>query len=110
MSRDMSRDIVKTSVAALGIVGALAAATPAPTLAQGVHIGPGGRMPIRKPRKSKDEIGRQELTPFVHNVVTNAVIRLPPKFHAVWRKKDNHPGCSHQRSPSMCDYPMRGQS
>ena len=33
---------IKTSVAALGIVGALACATPAPTLAQGVHIGPGG--------------------------------------------------------------------
>ena len=33
---------IKTSVAALGIVGALAAATPAPTLAQGVYIGPGG--------------------------------------------------------------------
>ena len=33
---------IKTSVAALGIVGALAAASPAPTLAQGVYIGPGG--------------------------------------------------------------------
>jgi hypothetical protein len=33
---------IKTSVAALGIVGVLAAATPTPTLAQGVHIGPGG--------------------------------------------------------------------
>jgi hypothetical protein len=33
---------IKTSVAALGIVGALAAATPAPTLAQGVYVGPGG--------------------------------------------------------------------
>ena len=33
---------IKTCVAALGIVGALAVATPAPTLAQGVHIGPGG--------------------------------------------------------------------
>jgi hypothetical protein len=31
---------IKTSVAALGMVGALAVATPAPTLAQGV--GPGG--------------------------------------------------------------------
>jgi hypothetical protein len=33
---------IKTAVAALGVVGALAAATPAPTLAQGVYIGPGG--------------------------------------------------------------------
>jgi hypothetical protein len=33
---------IKTSVAALGIVGALTAATPAPTLAQGVYVGPGG--------------------------------------------------------------------
>jgi hypothetical protein len=33
---------IKTSVAVLGILGALAAATPAPTLAQGVYIGPGG--------------------------------------------------------------------
>jgi hypothetical protein len=33
---------IKTSVAVLGIFGALAAATPAPTLAQGVYIGPGG--------------------------------------------------------------------
>ena len=30
------------SLAALGMVGALAAATPAPTLAQGVYVGPGG--------------------------------------------------------------------
>jgi hypothetical protein len=33
---------MKTSLAALGMMGALAAATPVPTLAQGVHIGPGG--------------------------------------------------------------------
>ena len=33
---------IKTSVATLGMVGALAVATPAPTLAQGVYIGPGG--------------------------------------------------------------------
>ena len=33
---------IKTSLIALGIAGALAAATPAPTLAQGVYIGPGG--------------------------------------------------------------------
>ena len=33
---------IKTSLAALGIVGALAAATPAPTQAQGVYVGPGG--------------------------------------------------------------------
>jgi hypothetical protein len=33
---------IKTSLIALGLAGAMAAATPAPTLAQGVHIGPGG--------------------------------------------------------------------
>jgi hypothetical protein len=33
---------VKTSLIALGLAGAMAAATPAPTLAQGVHIGPNG--------------------------------------------------------------------
>jgi hypothetical protein len=33
---------IKTSLAALGIVGLLAATTPAPTLAQGVYVGPGG--------------------------------------------------------------------
>jgi hypothetical protein len=32
----------KTSVAALGIIGALTCASPAPTLAQGVYVGPGG--------------------------------------------------------------------
>ena len=33
---------MKTSLIALGMASALAAATPAPTLAQGVYIGPGG--------------------------------------------------------------------
>ena len=33
---------IKTSLIALGLAGAMAAAIPAPTLAQGVHIGPGG--------------------------------------------------------------------
>ena len=33
---------IKTSLAALGMMGALAVATPSPTLAQGVHVGPGG--------------------------------------------------------------------
>src|SRR2546423_11643641 len=33
---------IKASLIALGIASALAAATPAPTLAQGVYIGPGG--------------------------------------------------------------------
>jgi len=33
---------IKTSVAALGIIGALTAATLTPTLAQGVYIGPSG--------------------------------------------------------------------
>jgi hypothetical protein len=33
---------IKTSLIALGFAGALAAATPAPSLAQGVYIGPGG--------------------------------------------------------------------
>jgi hypothetical protein len=33
---------IKTSLIALGLAGAMAAGTPAPTLAQGVHIGPGG--------------------------------------------------------------------
>ena len=33
---------IKTSLIALGTTSALAAATPAPTLAQGVYIGPGG--------------------------------------------------------------------
>ena len=33
---------IKTSLIALGIVGAMTAAAPAPTLAQGVHIGPDG--------------------------------------------------------------------
>jgi hypothetical protein len=32
---------IKTSLIALGTASALAAATPAPTLAQGVYIGPG---------------------------------------------------------------------
>lgn len=31
---------IKTSIAALGIAGALGAATPVPTLAQGVYFGP----------------------------------------------------------------------
>jgi hypothetical protein len=33
---------IKTSLIALGTASALVAATPAPTLAQGVYIGPGG--------------------------------------------------------------------
>jgi hypothetical protein len=33
---------IKMSLIALGMASALAAATPAPTLAQGVYIGPGG--------------------------------------------------------------------
>ena len=33
---------LKTSLIALGMASALAAATPAPTLAQGVYVGPGG--------------------------------------------------------------------
>ena len=33
---------IKSALTTIAIVGALAAATPAPTLAQGVHIGPGG--------------------------------------------------------------------
>jgi hypothetical protein len=33
---------IKTSLVALGIVGAMTAATPTPILAQGVHIGPDG--------------------------------------------------------------------
>lgn len=33
---------IKASLIALGIVGAMAAATPSPTLAQGVYVGPGG--------------------------------------------------------------------
>ena len=33
---------IKTSMIALGLVGTMAAATPAPTLAQGVYIGPNG--------------------------------------------------------------------
>jgi hypothetical protein len=33
---------LKTSLAALGMMAALAAATPAPTIAQGVYVGPGG--------------------------------------------------------------------
>ena len=33
---------IKTSLIALGLAGTMAAATPATTLAQGVHIGPGG--------------------------------------------------------------------
>jgi hypothetical protein len=37
---------IKTSLIALGTASALAAATPAPTLAQGVYIGPGCREPI----------------------------------------------------------------
>ena len=32
---------IKTSLAALRMMGALAAATPAPTFAQGVYVGPG---------------------------------------------------------------------
>lgn len=32
----------KTSLAALGMMGALAGATPTPALAQGVYVGPGG--------------------------------------------------------------------
>jgi hypothetical protein len=35
--------LIRTCLVALGVVGAIAIATPAPTLAQGVHIeGPGG--------------------------------------------------------------------
>ena len=33
---------IKTSIAALGIMGVLGAMTPAPTLAQGVYFGPNG--------------------------------------------------------------------
>jgi hypothetical protein len=33
---------IRTSLIALGLAGAMAAGTPVPTLAQGVHIGPGG--------------------------------------------------------------------
>ena len=33
---------LKTSLIALGMASALTAATPAPTLAQGVYVGPGG--------------------------------------------------------------------
>ena len=33
---------LKTSLAALGMMGALAAGTPTPTLALDVHVGPGG--------------------------------------------------------------------
>jgi hypothetical protein len=33
---------LKTSLAVLGTTGALVAASPTPTVAQGVHIGPGG--------------------------------------------------------------------
>jgi hypothetical protein len=33
---------IKTSLIALDFAAAMVAATPAPTLAQGVHIGPGG--------------------------------------------------------------------
>ena len=33
---------IKTSLAALGMIGALAAGTPTFTLAQGVYVGPGG--------------------------------------------------------------------
>jgi hypothetical protein len=33
---------MKTSLIALGFAGAMVAASPAPTLAQGVHIGPNG--------------------------------------------------------------------
>jgi len=33
---------IKASLIAVGFVGAMAAATPVPTLAQGVYIGPGG--------------------------------------------------------------------
>ena len=33
---------IKTSLAALGMIGALATATPTSTLAQGVYVGPGG--------------------------------------------------------------------
>jgi len=33
---------IKTSLAALAMIGALAAATPTPSLAQGVYVGPGG--------------------------------------------------------------------
>jgi len=33
---------IKTSLAALAMMGALAAATPTPILAQGVYVGPGG--------------------------------------------------------------------
>jgi hypothetical protein len=33
---------IKTSLIALGLVGTMAAATPAPTLAQAVYIGPNG--------------------------------------------------------------------
>ena len=33
---------IKASLIALGFAGAMIAATPAPVLAQGVHVGPGG--------------------------------------------------------------------
>jgi hypothetical protein len=33
---------LKTSLAVLGMTGTLVAASPTPTVAQGVHIGPGG--------------------------------------------------------------------
>jgi hypothetical protein len=33
---------IKASLIALGFAGAMIAATPAPTLAQGVYVGPGG--------------------------------------------------------------------
>ena len=46
---------IKTSIAALGIIGALGVATPAPTLAQGVHIGPNGvGVDIGRPRHDRD--------------------------------------------------------
>ena len=45
---------IKTSIAVLGIVGALGAATPAPTLAQGVYFGPGGiGVDIGRPRHDR---------------------------------------------------------
>jgi hypothetical protein len=46
---------IKISVAALGILGALSAVTPAPTLAQGVYIGPGGvGVDMSPPRRYRD--------------------------------------------------------
>ncbi len=50
---------IKTSIAALGIIGALGAATPAPTLAQGVYVGPGGvGVDIGRPRHYRGDQDR----------------------------------------------------